>query len=272
VRVCAIGDLLLDVTVALSGPLLPGDDVPAEIRVAAGGQAANVAAWAAALGARARLIAKRADDPGGRIALEQAVARGIEVVGPVAAGRTGTVVSLVLAQGERALASDRGVAGELRPEELDPAWMTAADVLHVSGYLLLEEAGSLAAARAAAWAHAGGGRVSVDLSSAAGIRALGGEPFRSRLAALAPDLVFASEEELAALGGEPDAPELVLKRGAGGVVHYRDGAGRERRALPGPVVDPTGAGDALAAGFLVGGLDLAVQAAARCLATMGALP
>ena len=46
---------------------------------------------------------------------------------------------------------------------------------------------------------------------------------------------------------------------------------------PGPVVDSTGAGDALAAGFLLGG-DLAASlrgglaAAARCVATVGAMP
>ena len=60
--VCTVGDLLLDVIVRLQGPPSPDDDTPAVTRVTAGGQAANVAAWAAALGAEARLIAKRGDD------------------------------------------------------------------------------------------------------------------------------------------------------------------------------------------------------------------
>ena len=34
----------------------------------------------------------------------------------------------------------------------------------------------------------------------------------------------------------------------------------------------TGAGDALAAGFLVGGPQLALEAAARCVGRLGALP
>jgi sugar/nucleoside kinase (ribokinase family) len=37
-------------------------------------------------------------------------------------------------------------------------------------------------------------------------------------------------------------------------------------------VDPTGAGDAFAAGYLVGGIPLGLQAAARAVATMGAMP
>ena len=38
------------------------------------------------------------------------------------------------------------------------------------------------------------------------------------------------------------------------------------------VVDTTGAGDAFAAGFLLDGPELAVEAAARCVAKMGAMP
>jgi sugar/nucleoside kinase (ribokinase family) len=38
------------------------------------------------------------------------------------------------------------------------------------------------------------------------------------------------------------------------------------------VVDTTGAGDAFAAGFLLGGAELALEAAARCVARMGAMP
>jgi len=60
----------------------------------------------------------------------------------------------------------------------------------------------------------------------------------------------------------------VLKRGALGIVV--DGV--DHPALAVDVVDPTGAGDALAAGFLVGGPALGLEAAARCCARMGAMP
>ena len=40
----------------------------------------------------------------------------------------------------------------------------------------------------------------------------------------------------------------------------------------GQVVDSTGAGDALAAGWLVGGPDAALDAAARCVEQAGAWP
>ena len=38
------------------------------------------------------------------------------------------------------------------------------------------------------------------------------------------------------------------------------------------VVDTTGAGDALAAGYLVGGPECAIDAAARCVGLVGAMP
>jgi sugar/nucleoside kinase (ribokinase family) len=37
-------------------------------------------------------------------------------------------------------------------------------------------------------------------------------------------------------------------------------------------VDATGAGDAFAAGYLLGGVSLGLSAAARAVATMGAMP
>jgi sugar/nucleoside kinase (ribokinase family) len=48
--------------------------------------------------------------------------------------------------------------------------------------------------------------------------------------------------------------------------------GTAYEARPAEVVDTTGAGDALAAGFLLGGPELGLDAAARCVATMGAFP
>ncbi len=51
-RVCVLGDLVLDVIVRLRQPLAPGADAASEITLSAGGQAANVAAWVAALGGR----------------------------------------------------------------------------------------------------------------------------------------------------------------------------------------------------------------------------
>jgi ribokinase len=269
---CTLGDALLDVIVRAEGPLAEGDDVAASVRLGAGGQAANVAAWAVELGARGRVIAKRADDAAASLVAAELADRGIELAGPVVAGAGGIVVSLLGRDGERSLLSDRGVSPSLRPEELEMEWFRGCDVLHLSGYALVARPIDETGAKAAGAARTQGARVSVDLGAAAAIEEFGPDRLLSRLEQLQPDVVFAREEELGVVGREPPARTLVVKRGARGCTVIEDGRSTEHDAVPATVVDTTGAGDALAAGFLVGGVQLGLEAAARCVSTVGAMP
>jgi sugar/nucleoside kinase (ribokinase family) len=275
-RIATLGDVLLDVVVLLSEPLAPGGDVRAASRAGAGGQAANVAAWAAELGAEARCIAKRGDDPTGELVARELGTHGVELVGPVGEGDTGIVVSIVDA-GDRSLASDRGVAPTFAPEELDAAWLTC-DVLHLSGYALLREPIAATALLAARLARERGARVSVDVAAWTEIRLYGPVQFRELLDELAPDVLFATEAEWELLGGAYlTAPVGVLKRGARGCTVFTADAKLDFAAVDAEVVDPTGAGDAFAAGFLVGGslgeaARRGLAAAARCVAKVGSLP
>jgi sugar/nucleoside kinase (ribokinase family) len=264
VRITALGDLLLDVIVQLDEPLVRGADRAATTHTGAGGQAANVAAWAAALGARARCIARRGDDPAGALVAGELSRRGVELVGPVVEGRSGVVVSLVAPGGTRTMASDRGAGAAFSAAELDPTWLAGADWLHVSGYTIATD--SEVAERAASLVE----RVSVDLSSVTVIERFGPERFAARLERMAPDVVFATEAELAALPRNTllQGRTAVTKRGAAGILVN----GVAHPAPAAAVVDTTGAGDALAAGFLVGGVELALEAAARCVASVGSLP
>src|SRR5436190_3811884 len=277
VRIATLGDVMLDVIVRLDEPLAAGGDVRAQTRTGAGGQAANVAAWAAPLGAEARCIAKRGADASGELVARELAGHGVELVGPVAQGRTGAVVSIVATDGERALASDRGVAAELAPDEIDEAWLEC-DVLHVSGYALLREPVAAAALLAARLARGRGARVSLDAAAWTAIRAFGPVQFRELLDTVAPDVLFATEAEWEMLGGAYlTAPVGVIKRGPRGCTVVGDEARLDLAPVDAVVVDTTGAGDALAAGFLLGGsLEDAARrglaAAARCVATVGALP
>jgi len=270
VLVATLGDALLDVIVRLGEPLTVGADAGAFTKSGAGGQAANVAAWAVALGAGGRCIAKRGDDAAGRLVADELESRGVELVGPLGE-RNGIVVSLVGENGERTMASDRGVAPDLSPADLDPAWL-ACDCLHIAGYSLLAAPIDQAALRAAELARANGARISVDLSAWTRIREYGPDRFRRQIELVQPDVIFANEPEWEIVGAAYSlAPTAVVKRGSRGVLVLGD----ERVELParaGEVVDATGAGDALAAGFLVGGPELAVEAAARCVSQLGALP
>jgi sugar/nucleoside kinase (ribokinase family) len=266
--VCTIGDLTLDVVVRLSGPIAVGGDTDAEIVLAPGGQAANVAAWTASLGASARFIGRTGDDDAGSLARDRLREREVDVVGP-AEGRNGLICSLVSPDGARSMASDRGVAVELQPHDLDPEWFAGCNHLHVSGYALMREPVSSAARRAVDLVRAAGARVSIDLASWSAIRDSGAEPFRERVIELEPDVVFANEDEQRVVRGPLPGTSWILKRGAAGCSF----AGEEREALPVErVVDTTGAGDALAAGYIVGGPDLALEAASRCVQKLGAMP
>ena len=101
--ICSLGDLALDVIVRLRQPLAAGADANFSITVEPGGQAANAAAWVAALGARSRWIGKRAADDGGRLAAEKLAAYGVELCGPVVETGGGVIVSLVDPAGERTM-------------------------------------------------------------------------------------------------------------------------------------------------------------------------
>jgi sugar/nucleoside kinase (ribokinase family) len=270
--ICALGDLLLDVIVRVDGPIEEDTDTYGRTHVGPGGQAANVAAWVVALGGRARFVGKRARDTAGRVVGDELARRGVEVAGPEVDGGTGTVVSLARSDGRRTMLTDRGVAPELRADEVERAWFAGCDVLHVPGYSLVRSPIAEAALRAAAMAREAGARVTVDLSSTSAVQELGVERFRDRLAELRADTVFGNEDELG-LVGELDAETVVRKRGAlGCAVRGPDGNLGIFAAAPTEVADTTGAGDALAAGFLLGDVDTALAAAARCVSRMGAFP
>ena len=264
-RICTLGDLLLDVIVRVAEPIVPGADAIATTRTGAGGQAANVAAWAVALGADGRFVGKRGRDAAGDLIAAELDSRGVEVRGPLGDGPNGVVVSLVDGAGERTMLSDRGVAPELEPGELDPAWFVDCDWLHLTGYSLLRSPIAEAAETAASMRS---GRLSVDLSSWTAIR---GGALRERIERLEPDVVFGNAAEWDALGSL-DAPIRVTKLGSEGFRVAEGGREDTVRANGVVAVDATGAGDALTAGFLVGGPELALEAATRCVTQLGAMP
>lgn len=280
-RVACVGDVMLDVlveTLGGQGSLVADDDVPARIRFAAGGQAANVAAWVSALGGTACVCGPRGSGGHGILAAEALARWGVELTGPEVP-RPGAVLSLV-STGTRSMASD---AGDAWVDRVEPGpWLEGADWLFVSGYALLRAGDPATLGRTVRAARSAGSRIAVDLASAAMIEAYGAAQFREAWQSWAPDVVFATEAEWAATNagrgarpggfGAGGTSVLVLKHGPAGATFVIDGVADERSTEPGPVVDATGAGDALAAGFLVGGADLAMRAAAQCVARLGAQP
>jgi ribokinase len=265
--ICVLGDAHLDVVVTISAPIAPDTDTAARTKVIPGGQAANVAAWVAALGGRSRLISARADDAAGTLVSSDLARRGVDVVGPVLAGNTGVVVSLSDGGSKRSMLTDRGVGRLLAAAAIDSRWLDGCSRLHLPAYSLTSDPVREAALAAAEAARRRAARLSVDLSSTAAITSYGPAALTALLTQLEPDLLFGTEAEVDLIGHVPRAT-TITKLGADGVLV----AGTRYAALSTEAVDATGAGDAFAAGYLVGGVHLGLAAAARAVATIGAMP
>lgn len=255
-----IGDIAVDIRAVAGEALTRGADARGGIRFLPGGSAANVAVWAARRGARATCVGAVGADPWGAWLRDDLRRAGVMVVGP-RRGRTATILAFIDAEGERTFVTDRAAALMLRPGDLPETLWDGCDVLHIPAYSLFE--GSLATTTVGAvhQARAAGATISIDLSSVSLLRAYGLERFAALLTDLRPDLLFANLDEAQALFavGTVDAAAAamravtkvaVVKRGAAGVLVATDGD-VWRAAAPADAVDSTGAGDALAAAFLV---------------------
>lgn len=268
-RLVVVGDLLLDVVATAAGSMVHGSDVAGTVRFRAGGSAANTARAFARLGGRATLVGAVGADEWGRRLAASLRADGVAVRAITVARPTGRLVALVEADGERSFVTERAAADLLSPSHLVDGWLRGASALHLPGYSIFTEPVASAAARAASLVRAGGGIVSVDLSSRGPLLAMGHSRVWDAVAVLEPSVLFGTAAEMRALLGRrrPErslqlAPLVVIKQGAAGcrILAGGDGArpagGRHQlvdlsvATRPVSSGDSTGAGDAFAAGFL----------------------
>jgi sugar/nucleoside kinase (ribokinase family) len=263
--ILSIGDLVLDITIVPEGRLRPDDDNPAVIRVGGGGQAANFCAWVAALGSPVRLVTRVGDDDRGRRLVTEVEALGVEVFAVWGADPTGMIAVLVGPNGERTMATQRGASAGLQTNDLRKPWFRGVNLIHVPAYSLFTEPLAGAARLAIELVRQGGGLLSIDLSSVAGLREYGAPRFAGELASLKPDVLFGTLAESETLGVpmEDLARVPVLKLGAEGCRV----AGRDVPAPQVREVDASGAGDAFAAAFCVAYLDGAtpIEAAGKAV-------
>jgi sugar/nucleoside kinase (ribokinase family) len=292
-RIVVVGDLITDVVAVLSRPIAAGSDTPAEIRLAGGGQGANTALWLAKQARPVTLVGCVGDDLAGRDRLAELAAAGVQgAVRRCPEAPTGAIV--VLSQGEgRTMITQRGANLLLRPDDVDRALAAAPDAghLHLSGYLLLDAGSRPAGLRALAAAAALGLTVSVDAASVQPLIELGVDRYLDWIRGA--DLLLANAEEAAALTGLDEAEQagraltavagnVVVKLGRlGAVWASADGSMASAPGRLVPVLDPTGAGDAFAAGLLAGlltgagpseALRRATELGAEAVSIVGAQP
>ncbi|MDG4785826.1 PfkB family carbohydrate kinase [Micromonospora sp. WMMD1102] len=292
-RIVVVGDVVTDVLAVLAGPVAPGSDTSAEIRVTGGGQAANTAAWLAWQGCPVTLVGAVGVDDAGSSRIAELTTLGVHcAVRRDPDAPTGTVIVLA-GDGERTMVTQRGANLRLTPEQVDAALGETLDAghLHLSAYTLLDAGSRRAGLAALAAARGRGLSTSVDAASAEPLRRVGAPAFLAWVRDA--DLLLANADEAVVLAGPgtPAAQARTLTRVARHVVVKDGAAGAVWAERGGPVVsvparrvpvrDVTGAGDAFAAGLLaarIGGaspaeaLDRAAELGAAAVGTLGARP
>jgi len=264
-----IGEAMLCLRHEEPGPLR----LDGRLRVSVAGAEATVAIGAARLGHAAAWCGRvGADDTGELIvgALRGAgVDTGAVVTDPEAP--SGLLIRVARTPALTRVTYHRsGSAGSrLEPADVLPALARRPRVVHTSGITLaLGDSPRRACERALREARRHAATISLDVNHRAKLCSV--EQAGEHLAAVLPlvDILFCGDDELdvvRAAIGENDDPvgalhaagvrEVVIKRGSRGATAYTPDGVAETTAVPVPVVDVVGAGDAFAAGYLSAFLD-----------------
>ena len=232
-----------------------------------GGSVANTCIVAAQLGARVAYLGKIArDDAGQKFAYDMqnnnvdfpSQPLNTQVFDNLPTARC---IVMITPDGQRTMATYLGACTCFTPDDVIEEEIARASILYLEGYLFDPPHAQEAFRRAASIAHKYGRQVALSLS----------DPFcvgRHRAAFLDLvknhiDILFANEDEICALYvtesfekaahcTAQDTTLAALTRSALGSVIIHKGQFTPISPIPTQVVDSTGAGDAYAAGFMVG--------------------
>jgi pseudouridine kinase len=249
--IVAVGGALADVHARTVEAWHPGRSLPGRVRLKAGGAARNVAVDLAHLGHRVALLSVVGDDPLAELVLGATASAGVDVGGVIhLSGQTGVFVTVGATDGLPWCVADARLLEALGPRDV-AEW----EVVLARATLVILDA-NLQEETAAALIRASAGRPRALLTTSRAKAA--------RLRGVLPGttLVIGQREEAAVLAGlSPGAAwrevggrlralgvdRAVLTLGQDGVAVV-DGTGEAwTPAAEGPLVDATGAGDAVAA-------------------------
>jgi sugar/nucleoside kinase (ribokinase family) len=242
----------------------PGELVATEdFVVESGGCAANAGIALARLGVRPTVVAKVGDDLFGDFVQHELSAAGVDVsrIGRAADLGTSKTVIVPVSGEDRRYIHTFGANAALCTADIAPAIVTPPDVLYVGGFLALPALRQDELAAQLRRTRQSGTRVVLDVIAPSGRALSAGD-----VAGILPqvDYFVPNDDEAAALTGERDPRgqiERLLELGAGTVIVTMGERGVVAGSAEGvielpatrvEVVEPSGAGDAFAAGLVYG--------------------
>lgn len=249
-----------------------------------GGAESNLAIALSRLGLSAGWASYLSDDEMGQLVLDRVRAEGVDTsrVARVKDHPTGLYLREQVGMDVRVYYYRRGsAASTMRPEAFDQDYLSGAKFLHLTG---ITPALSESCRAFVLWAvREAGARVSFDVNYRSKLWGTG--MAMEFIEEILPDvyLLFVGDEEARAIWGRDDEAlvrelaakgpeEVVLKRGKAGSLALAEGEVLEHPSFDAAEVDPVGAGDAFAAGYLAGHVwDLPAEERLRVANAMGAM-
>jgi len=244
-----------DILISHKDEIAFGSDTQANIKIQGGGSATNAAVWASTQNLEVGLVARIGDDQTGKIILEELNRPNLKLNLVKTNGvSSGSCAILIDATGERTMFPDPGANIFLTSEDIPKDWFKKAEIIHISAYSLLRKNTKNAIGEIIKIAKDDGLKTSVDVASSQPL--IDNDGFNA-LNDLAPwDYLFANKDEAEVLGDitkiKSLCKNLILKQGSKESLWIKEDF--EIKDIPEKVqiVDLIGAGDAFAAGFLVG--------------------
>ena len=253
-----------------------------------GGSVCNSVVAASSLGASTFFSGKVADDSDGELYINDLKQAGVTFHSAGQdSGITGKCLVMVTDDAERTMNTFLGASEALSSREIDQAALVDSEWFYVEGYLVTDEARTLATKAAVETAKANNVKVAVSLSDPF-VVAVFGDALREVIGG-GVDLIFCNKDEAMAFTGTEsletaaEALKQVTKTfaitdGANGAITFDGNTLNQSKGVEAKAIDTNGAGDMFAGAFLYAitsgrdyawAADLANDCAARVVAQFG---
>ncbi|MDB9733845.1 adenosine kinase [Porticoccaceae bacterium] len=225
-----------------------------------GGSVCNSVVAASSLGAKTFFSGKVADDSDGHLYINDLKDAGVEFHNAgQESGITGKCLVMVTEDAERTMNTFLGASEALSAREIDQAALVNSEWFYVEGYLVTDEARTLATKMAVEAAKASGVKVAISLSDPF-VVAVFGDALREVIGG-GVDLIFCNKDEAMAFTGteslEAAAESLkqvtktfAITDGANGAITFDGHTMNQSKGVEARAIDTNGAGDMFAGAFL----------------------